>query len=369
MFTALERLGIFARAPDARPPADIKAEIDAELAFHLEESARELEKSGFAPDAARDEARRRFGHTERFRRECARTQLGERFMVQRLHFLLTGLLIAIVGFLWLGTRRAQAEIEAHRSANQELMHRFAAEAERLAALPGTLALTSNATQPAGAGHYKAPDGREMDLPSAAGLWSEKFDQSDAWRHGLRVTEQLAALPDTQGPEILARLWLSLVVAHREQAMKPFVFHGGHPFALEVLDLGLRDPDSSVRERAQHYVRTYAWRDLSKGESAVDAWMAQWRDKPVQEVVAANARLWARELGDMMASWELIPAETAEPHLSIVDDVRLETLTTLGIDLATILREAGVCDPLSKALGLSDTVTRTRGEKVLEWCRP
>ena len=63
-------------------------------------------------------------------------------MVQRLHFVLPGLLIAVVGFLWLGTRRAQAEIDAHRTANQELMARLASEAERLAALPGVLSMSS-----------------------------------------------------------------------------------------------------------------------------------------------------------------------------------------------------------------------------------
>lgn len=369
MLAVLERFGIFARAPDMRPRAVIAADIDAELAFHLDESARELEEAGLAPDAARAEARRRFGDTEQVRRECARTQLGERIMVQRLHFVLTGLLIAVVGFLWLGTRRAQAEIEAHRSANQELMARLAAEAEKLSALPAGLTMTSNAIPAPGEGPYRAPDSRAMDLESAAALWRDKFQENDAWRHGLRVAEQLAALPDTQGPEILERIWQWLPIPHREQAMKPFVFHGGQPFALEVLDLGLNDPESSVRERAQRYVRTYAWRDLAQGETTVVSWMAQWREKPVQEVVAANAQRWARELGDMLASYESIPAAIAEPQLAIVDDVRLETLTTLGVDIGRLLREAHVCELLPKALGQCDTVTRERADKVVAWCTP
>ncbi len=369
MLTVLERLGIFARAPDSRPRAAITADIDAELAFHLDESARELEEAGLAPDAARAEARRRFGDTEQVRRECARTQMGERFMVQRLHFLLTGLLIAVVGFLWLGTRRAQVEIEAHRSANQELMNRLAAEAGRLAAMSSALSLEPGARPALGAGHYQAPDGSTMDLASAAERWRERFGQSDAWRHGLRIADQLVILPESQGVEILAACWPALVVAHREQALKPFVFHGGHPFALEALDLGLRDEAASVRERALGYLMTYAWRDLSVGDGAADAWMAEWREKPLAEVVGANARRWVRELGDLVASYDLVPADLMERQLAIVDKVRIETLDTLGVDLARSLREAGVCEQLPKTLGLCDSATRSRAEKVVAWCSP
>jgi hypothetical protein len=385
VLTVLERFGIFARAPDSRPRTAIAAEIDAELAFHLEQSARELEVSGFAPDAARAEARRRFGDMERVRRECARTQLGERFMVQRLHFLLTGLLIAIVGFLWIGTRRAQAEIEAHRSANQELMHRLAAEAEKLPAvaiLPPSAADDADRAAleqkmrgflalPAGArnGGYKGPDGLAMDLAPAADAWRAIYQKSETWRHGLRITEQLAALPDAQGVEILAVIWPSLPVAHREQAFKPFVFHGGHPFALEALDLGVRDDVVSVRERALGYLMTYAWRDLAAGDGAAGEWMAEWREKPLADVVGANALRWARELGDLVASYDNVPADLMERQLAIVDKVRIETLVTLGVDLARILREAGVCERLPKVVGLCDAVTRSRAEKVVAWCTP
>jgi hypothetical protein len=289
-------------------------------------------------------------------------------MVQRLHFVLTGLLIAVVGFLWLGTRRAQAEIEASRSMNAELMHRLAAEAEKLSAVPAAIPTGSDAAA-APAGDYRVPDGRAMDLDSAADLWRDKFQENDAWRHGLRIAEQLAALPDTQGPEILARIWHRLPMAHREQVMKPFVFHGGHPFALEVLDLGLNDPDPSVRERAFRYATTYAWQDISRDESGVVSWMSRWRDRPASEVVAENARRWARELGDLVASYDMIPAELAEPRLAIVDDVRLETLTKLGVDVGTMLKEAHVCERLTKSLGLCDTRTRERAEKVVGWCTP
>ena len=45
----------------------IEEEVDAEVAFHLEMRAAELAARGLTPDAARDEARRRFGNTHEWR--------------------------------------------------------------------------------------------------------------------------------------------------------------------------------------------------------------------------------------------------------------------------------------------------------------
>ncbi|MGH9332101.1 MAG: ABC transporter permease, partial [Vicinamibacterales bacterium] len=45
-------------------------EVDAELRFHLEMRARELERQGLSPDAARAEAERRFGDVSAVAREC-----------------------------------------------------------------------------------------------------------------------------------------------------------------------------------------------------------------------------------------------------------------------------------------------------------
>jgi len=48
----------------------IRADVDAELDFHLEMRARELEAAGLSPQAALDEARRRFGDLDQTKRYC-----------------------------------------------------------------------------------------------------------------------------------------------------------------------------------------------------------------------------------------------------------------------------------------------------------
>ncbi len=53
----------------------LAAEIDEEIAFHLESTIAELEASGMSPDMAREEAERRFGSLPEYR--AALTRLGE----------------------------------------------------------------------------------------------------------------------------------------------------------------------------------------------------------------------------------------------------------------------------------------------------
>lgn len=54
--------------------SDPDADVEAELQFHLEMRARELEALGMPREAALDEARRRFGDMERVRAECRRLE-------------------------------------------------------------------------------------------------------------------------------------------------------------------------------------------------------------------------------------------------------------------------------------------------------
>ncbi len=53
-----------------------REEVDAELRFHLEMRARELERQGLTPEAARAEARRRFGDLSGIARECRSLAAG-----------------------------------------------------------------------------------------------------------------------------------------------------------------------------------------------------------------------------------------------------------------------------------------------------
>ncbi|MDZ4772222.1 MAG: permease prefix domain 1-containing protein [Planctomycetota bacterium] len=372
MSALLERLGLFARAPDTRSLAEIAGDIDAELAFHVEETARELVAGGLVPEEAHAEALRRFGDYGRIRRECARTQMGERIMMQRVQVVLTALLIVAVGVLLWSNHEARASMSAERAASMAMIARIeeqlASRSPQPELLDGLPAVRGPAQVPDDSGEYLDPSGKSVDRTAAVTSWISTFrQQSDNWRHGLKQADRLAALPGSQGVEILSRIYPTLSTAHREQIFKPFVFDGGHRDAVEVLALGLLDGTNSVRERAALYLETYAWKNLMYGGVA-DTWLAEWRDRPVAEVLRANATAWAREFGGVAAMYEQIPAGHPTRLLEIIDHVRPEVFATAGVDLAAILRENGIDRLTSEQLRLLSPSDRERVEIVQSWCR-
>jgi len=65
-------------APPRRLGLDARAEVDDELAFHGEQRARDYERRGLTPDAARAAALARLGDVQAVRRECAALLAEER---------------------------------------------------------------------------------------------------------------------------------------------------------------------------------------------------------------------------------------------------------------------------------------------------
>jgi hypothetical protein len=129
---ALEALGIFRRAPDPRPEADVAADVRAELEHHLACAADELVRAGKSPEEALAEARRRFGDLEATHRACLEIQTGERTMLQRIHLGVTILLFfAVVLMTWANLRSREA---ATIAAEAERAARAAAEDRLSAAL-------------------------------------------------------------------------------------------------------------------------------------------------------------------------------------------------------------------------------------------
>lgn len=97
----LEKLGLFRRPPDARSPQDVEAEILEELRFHVDTRIENNIAAGMDPDEARRDAEARFGDFDRIRDACRWVQLGERIMIQRIHFALTVVLVAALAFVGL----------------------------------------------------------------------------------------------------------------------------------------------------------------------------------------------------------------------------------------------------------------------------
>jgi predicted permease len=76
---------------------DLLREVDDEISFHLESAARDLMAAGFEPEPAREEARRRFGDTDGYRRACHRIDrraLGAKRRGELVHDLLADLSVA-----------------------------------------------------------------------------------------------------------------------------------------------------------------------------------------------------------------------------------------------------------------------------------
>ncbi len=381
----LERLGLYARAPDSRPMAEIRAEIDEELAFHLAECARSLAADGFDESEAQAEARRRFGDLARIRRACARTQLGERIMVQRIQLVLTSVLIAAVGVLLWSNRAARADSRAQHATSvalaqelarlgQQLDARLApqegnAQADALAlAEARARELEARESEPRGdeSGEYPATDGSKTSYERAMDSWRTEFRaQNDSWRHGLRVGERFAALPGPHGVEMLPAMWGHLSKDHRVQVMNAFVAGKGHPHAVEVLALAVGwEPNlvSHACELAQPYVMN-GFRDLRCEE-----WLLANRERTAAEILASSATTWARELVAACSK-----SESADNHeilevLYHVDHFRPELFEGAGIDFAALLEQAGVCDLELGAFGVLDADAQRRAELVLSWCK-
>ena len=86
----LAERGWHSSPPDNADLDAIRAEIDEELRFHIDEAARALERdAGLSAHEAFTEALARFGDLGQIRRACARQRMGETLMIQRMHFLFT----------------------------------------------------------------------------------------------------------------------------------------------------------------------------------------------------------------------------------------------------------------------------------------
>jgi hypothetical protein len=210
--------------------------------------------------------------------------------------------------------------------------------------------------PAAGSTEEAHDAAAVD-PIAA--WLARFDEApDDWRHGWAVAAEIAELPPDEALAIMTGVWPHLSVPVKEQALKPFLFHGGHPHALPILHLAATDASLSVQARAFTYLQSYAFRDFANDYAAYLAWSERWRGAPVADVLAANARELANDL------LTLAPAQLSA-RLKELDGLDLESGGPAGVDLARVLRDAGALQGLATALGLGDAeLART----ALRWSK-
>jgi hypothetical protein len=208
---------------------------------------------------------------------------------------------------------------------------------------------------AGAAPAEAP--RPFDETVA--YWLARFGEApDDWRHGWSVTAEIADLPPAEALAVMQAVWEHLSVPVKEQALKPFVFHGGHPAALEVLHLAATDAAPSVQARAFEYLKDYAFRDFALDYEAYLAWADANRTRPVGAVLEESAR---ELVGDLLA---LAPAQLGE-RLRAQGRLDLRSGAPAGVDLAAAMRAAGGMRVIEAALADPDPEVRSI---ALDWSK-
>ena len=84
---------------DPRDDQQIDAEIDDELAFHIDQATRELVEAGQSDDDAKVNALARFGNVNTIKTQCKRIALEERIMLQRINLVLMIVVLLGVAFV------------------------------------------------------------------------------------------------------------------------------------------------------------------------------------------------------------------------------------------------------------------------------
>ncbi|MEO0662087.1 MAG: HEAT repeat domain-containing protein, partial [Planctomycetota bacterium] len=144
---------------------EVRAEIDEELRFHVDETAAELVRDGWEPAAARTEAARRFGDTGAVADACYRQRNWDRIMLQRLSTGLIALLVvAVVVLIYRGNAATAAQrvsLESMHATIADLSTRNAELLERLVAAdaPREMQVVKTETRP-----FTLPDGSLAETP-------------------------------------------------------------------------------------------------------------------------------------------------------------------------------------------------------------
>ncbi len=329
MSVLLRAAGLFGLGP-RKTRTEIACEIADELAFHLESRARELEGQGLAPEEASARAKELFGDVERTARECARIQMGGRIMLVRIQWVVIAVLVvalALVG--WRQTVTRAMLLEREHALRAEAEHDRARLQEMEQVKEAVLAMSRGERLAVGEGYVPPTSSDEL----AARWLAELVERPEDWRHAVGIYEELLALPPDEALAALTDLWPQLSVTQKQQALKAFAFEHGHARILAVLHLGATDAALEVQAWAFQYLREYSFRNFAEDYDAYLAWAATWGGRPLDQVLAENARAFLQEL------WGRSPAEV-EQRLRDFEDLDFRSAAKLGLDLSQVFRDAG-----------------------------
>jgi predicted esterase/HEAT repeat protein len=121
---------------------------------------------------------------------------------------------------------------------------------------------------------------------------------DDWRRAFAVGNKLAAMPPDDGWAALQANWAKVPnFEARQQILKAFAFRQQplHPRVLDVMHLGMTDPEPQVRAWAANYLSGLAYQDFAEDSSAYEKWRAATAGKRVNDVAADGATKWAERI--------------------------------------------------------------------------
>lgn len=357
---------------------DGQDEVLEELRFHLDMRAADNQAAGMDAQAARRDAEARFGDFPAIYAACSRLKRGDGMLLQRVQTGLLALTLVVIAVLAMKLRQSQLET---RAAMQDMQAGFSSMLERVEQLGqerGALEARAELAEfsERGRGAFAR---REVAVPPppAPGLDRERLEAeldrwidrvpspTDSWRAGVAFGEEVAALPPEDALLVMQHVWQHMTnPEHRRQSLKAFVFHGGHPFAVQVLHLAATDPEPAVQGWAWGYLADYAFQDFSTDVTAYNEWRARFGHEPLDELLIENANelaARARELSFGAANDTDLAAALRE--LLEVVELDLRAGGVAEVDLAHTLREAGLLEVVERGLTDDDEQVARR---LLGW---
>jgi hypothetical protein len=270
--TNSERMAEAAWPRDGRSAADIDDGIREELETHVEQLVDELVRSGVPADEARRRAAAQFGDVEQYAAECRKIDLADRLLVRRLLVAACLALIGVCGYLgWRVWQSEQAAAELRR----EL-------AQALTPAPATKhgeATADNST-------------RTVDQTA----WVKRLTHlRDHMHTAFSVGPELTLLDPDVGLDILRAAWPQIHVQEvKTGLLKAFAFSKAlapkkHPRLVQVLHLGMSDPDLEIHRYAASYLKAIAHEDFNLNRAAYQPWRRTYGNMPLDEVVKRTQR--------------------------------------------------------------------------------
>jgi hypothetical protein len=140
---------------------------------------------------------------------------------------------------------------------------------------------------------------------------------------VRVVKEWASLDVKALAAALRAAWPGLAKATDRQQLMKAMFHGRHPAALDVLDLGMGDREASVRSWASEFVAGIAFRDFRRDPQGYAAWRSAIAGRSVNDVLRENASNFVTRLRKTPLS------ERATASRGLFEAVRAGSLTELA----------------------------------------